>query len=1174
MQFPGILKPLLVMKLCVLFVLAACLQANAHTWAQGERVTLAERNVPVRTILQDLHRQAGYVYLFNREWEAQTQKVTIVVKDAPIETVLDACFRDQPFTYAIVNKTIIIKQKQPGAVDDGTSQAATDQGPVTGRIVGEKGEPLEGVSVLVRGTAKVTTTNSKGEFTLASVSESDKLLITIVGYEPQEVRLNGKSMVTIRMKVKASQLGDVAVIYSSGYQNISKERATGAYDFVDNAAFNRETGPSVINRLEGTTTGMYFNKAQGATQDFSIRGLSSLSSTQPLIVVDNFIYKGDLNNLNPNDIQSVTVLKDAASASIWGAQSGNGVIVITTKKGGYNQPLAISLNTNFSVQNKPDLYYNRNFLDANDFINTEQYLFNQGFYNSTLTSKKYPLVSPVIQLLNDAKKGVITQDQATAEINALRDLDIRPQEEKYLYQKPVTQQYALSFSGGSNNIDYILGLGYDRVPSTVIGNSMERETVHSLANFKPIGKKLEIQAGFDYYNQYTISDGLTSLTPSGGKAGYYPYAQLVDAKGNPLSLPKVYNDRFIDTAGAGGLLDWTYTPLNDRNTYHLTNQLRDIKIVLGAKYNFSSSLSAEVHYQNETQIGDGRNYYSQQSFYARNLINQYTQYGSGGLVNAIPVGGILNTSETNLVSDQVRGQVNFFHQWNGRHEVSAIAGGEINQDRTTSNSSGVYGYNDHQTYGLVDYTTFFHSFDNVASSAYIPNSFGFSDKMNRFVSTYANAAYTYSTKYTFEVSGRRDASNLFGVSTNNKWTPLWSSGLSWKASREKFYHVSWLPVLTFRASYGYNGNVNNSVSALSAIYYTSGSPYTNFNYASVTSAANPDLKWETIGTLNLGLDFRTKGNRLYGKVDYFRKNTNNLIALTAIDPTEGLDAITGSTIYENSASLTGKGLEIDLTVKEIDGGKTGFNWYSNILFTYVTNRVTKYFSSVTNPSSYVGTGYGITPIAGKDPHALISYRWGGLDSAGNPIGYLKGKQSQAYSSITSQATWNDLMVSGTTRPPYFGFFTNTFTWRGFELSARIAYEFGFVFRKTSINYYNLFNVWQGNVDFAKRWQKPGDEKLTNVPSMTYPANSYRDQVYNNSTATVDKGDLIRLQDITFAYRPPQFKLGNYAFKGIRLYATFQNIGLIWRANKDHIDPDYGQGLPTPLICTGGLNVNF
>ncbi|RYZ16338.1 MAG: SusC/RagA family TonB-linked outer membrane protein, partial [Sphingobacteriales bacterium] len=337
----------------------------------------------------------------------------------------------------------------------------------------------------------------------------------------------------------------------SGYQKIAKERATGSFEAVDKKLFARQAAPDVLSRLEGLVTGLYVSKT--GDREMNLRGLSTLTAgTAPLLVVDNFPYDGDISNINPEDIESITVLKDAAAASVWGARSANGVIVVTTKRAGFSQPLRISIASNLTIENKPRLKYDRNFLGATDFIATERWLFGKGHYDFDLTDTwSRPLVSPAVEIMDKEIRGLLTAAEAAAQLGRLEGFDIRDQQLDWLHQKGKLQQHSMNISGGSARMHYMFGIGYYRNQGSTIGNSNSRISLNHNSSIK-LGTKLQADIGFTYTQRQDENNGISGFLMTGKVM--YPYAQLADAAGNALSLDKDYRQSYTDTAGGGRLL--------------------------------------------------------------------------------------------------------------------------------------------------------------------------------------------------------------------------------------------------------------------------------------------------------------------------------------------------------------------------------------------------------------------------------------------------------------------------------------------------------------------------------------------------------------------------------------------------------------------------------------------
>jgi len=429
------------------------------------------------------------------------------------------------------------------------------------------------------------------------------------------------------------------------------------------------------------------------------------------------------------------------------------------------------------------------------------------------------------------------------------------------------------------------------------------------------------------------------------------------------------------------------------------------------------------------------------------------------------------------------------------------------------------------------------------------------------------------------LSGRKDGANIFGVNTNDKITPLWSAGLGWTISNEKFYHLPWLPFLKTRITYGYNGNVYNASAYLTARY--SSSYTTGAQFATITSPPNPDLRWEKIKNINLGIDFSALNNIVNGTIEFYQKKGLDLVESAPLAPSSGFTNFKG-----NAAGTLTKGIDISVNTTNIN---RSFKWNTTFLFSFLKDKVTR-FDQIYTPGSLVGKvapstveATGLFAVPGKPLYGIYSYKWGGLDPAtGDPLGYLNGKLSKDYLDIIKNTSIDSLIFHGSSRPTFYGGLRNSFSWKSFSISCNIIYKLGYYFRQssTSLNYGEVISGSFVNADYANRWQKPGDEKNTNVPSVLYPGDPNRNDFYHGSEVLVQKGDHIRLQDISFSYNLDKNDWHQLPFLHLQLYVYASNLGIIWRANKAGIDPDfldngsYGRIYPNPKSFSIGLKAGF
>jgi TonB-linked SusC/RagA family outer membrane protein len=1154
-------QTLRVMKLTAILLTVVFLQANANGYSQT--ITLSLKDASLKKVFQEITKQTGYNFLYSDQDLQKARTVSLDVKGFALNAVLDLCFKDQLLDYVISenDKLVIVQLKRLS--EDGSEKTFID---VKGRVIDEKGEPVAGATVIIKGTKNVTVTDENGFFELKGVGENATLIITSVNHEPLELKLKGQNEIIAQLKIKVTELSNVSVTINTGYQEISKERATGSFTQIGNTLFNQQVSPDILSRLEAVTNGLNVDRVT-TKPGIMIRGLSTINGPRdPLIVIDNFPYNGDIKNINPNDVENITVLKDAAATSIYGTKGGNGVIVITTKKAKFNQRLKVDVNTNVMVIDKPDLFYLQP-ISTTDFINVELFLFTKNFQFSDTANTGRPPFTPVYEILFKRKKGLITAADSAAQIDALRNLDLRNDFNRYIYDKAINQQHYINIQGGSNNMAWISSVGLDKDIS-------ELEAKYDRLN-------LRLENSYKPFNNFLLTTGLlfTRSRNETGKPAYGSlkagsknlpvYTQLADGAGNALAVIRDYRQLYLDTAGAGKLLNWNFYPLEDYQHNKTTTISRDLIANLNLGYRFLSILGASVNYQYEVQDGESTTEQDQNSYFTRDLINRFSQLNrsTGVVTYKVPLGAIIDVSNTTLISHSLRGQLDFSKSWK-KHSVVSIAGYEIRQVNLKNNRSRSYGVNnDVLTTTNVDLANPYPTFITGANQ-FIPSNTGFSETMNRFVSYYGNAAYTFDSKYTLSLSGRRDASNLFGVNTNDKWKPLWSSGLSWDVFKESFYKISYLPYLRLRATYGFSGNADPSKSGVTTISYLNNSPYTLGPMAQVNQPGNPELRWEEVRMFNLGVDFKIR-NRVTGSVEYYRKKGTDLFGPTQLDRTTGLSSIT-----KNVASMKGSGWDVVVNCMNIN---RGFIWTTTLNLSLNNDQITNYYVTATRGSNFVSPTPVINALVGKPVYTVFSYKWNGLDPlTGDPQGIINGHSTKDYTNILGDSTRiADLVYNGSVLPKVFGSLGNTFKWKGFSLMAYLLYKFGYYFRKSSINYSALFGNWNGHADFARRWQKPGDEAVTNVPSMIYPAVSNRETFYGGSEINVDKGDHIRLQFITLSYEFNKNKITKLPFQNLQLYLNLNNLGIIWRANKDHLDPDYLiNAIPVSKSFAVGLRASF
>lgn len=1025
----------------------------------------------------------------------------------------------------------------------------------------ETGVPVPGALVLVSDPNISAVTDKEGKFSLSLKPGAYELRISFIGFRTiqQTVEvLSGMLPLTVVLETEEIGLDQVEVL-STGYQQIPKERATGSFAFLDQELVDRRVSTSVLDRLEDVTPGLIFNRAGAINDPISIRGRSTLfGNTLPLIVIDNLPYEGPIENINPNDVASITVLKDAAAASIWGAQAGNGVIVITTKSGKFNQPIQVSLQSNLTRVEQQDLYY-QPLMGMGDFIEQERNLFNTGFYNARITNAARLPVSPVVETLLAARSGLISGQEATARLSQFAMQDSREELSKYYYRPAVRQQHAVQVSGGGDKYRFNYSAGLDSNLEDIQGNGNRRITLNARQDWRLLNGKLDIATGIALVrSDRRVSTALPNL---------YPYEKLTDGEGNPVPVVGLLNSRFVESTVGSELLDWRFIPLEEINRRNETSTAMDWRANLGLSYKLRDGLTAQVQYQFWNNQNTFRNLESLELYAVRHQINSFTQLGTqGNLSFPIPRGGRLNQQLSNSLSHNLRASL-AYRLAKENHELNALGGWELRDLQTLSDQALYYGYDDARGLSTpVDYITQFRLYQNQGNLQTIPYQGNHSGLVDRYVSYFANAAYTYRNKYTFSASGRRDMSNLFGVETNQRGVPLWSAGLGWTISEEEFYQGKSLPYLKLRASYGYNGNIDKSTTAFTTLLYQNVHPYiTGLRNAFITNPPNPNLRWEKIRIFNLGLDFESRNGRLGGSLEFYSKRGEDLIGETEVPDSNGIYVVRGNF----SETLTNG---FDLVLNTVNVLKP-VRWSTQFLLSGVRDEVLS-FQGTRTVSQYLGGASNVVPQEGRPLFAVYSYPWGGLaPDTGNPRGFLNGELSENYSQIIGTQTPETLRFHGSARPTVFGSIRNDFQWKGWSLSVNTSFRLGYYYRRRSVDYAALSRGEITHADYSNRWRAPGDELITQIPSQPTTLNTLRQSFFQSSSVLVERGDHLRLQDIRLGYTWDKLNSPGLPFQRLEVFTYLNNVGILWKATEDPLDPDFPMMRPLRSAAFG-LRMNF
>lgn len=370
-------------RLAAILMVILNMQVSAGILIQ--RVTLKEKNSTLLSVMEKISSQTGFDFVLPQGVIPFSKPVTITVRQEEHSLVLKKIFDEQPLNYELQEKIVVISRKIPAEAQK-HQDLSKEPVKITGEVLDSAGKGLNSATIQVKTRNIVTYSDEHGQFSIAAEA-GDQVSVSFIGYQPVMFTVReGMPFQSIRLKPATAVIAEVAVV-STGYQNLPKERATGSFAQLNNELVSRRVSTDIVSRLEVITPGLLFNRNTSASSrgntDISIKGTNTLfSNSQPLIVLDGFPFDGDISNINPNDIENITILKDAAAASIWGVRSGNGVIVLNSKKGKRNAQMSVELNANVTASAKPDLFYSPGYLNASDYIDIEQRLFKTGFYDA------------------------------------------------------------------------------------------------------------------------------------------------------------------------------------------------------------------------------------------------------------------------------------------------------------------------------------------------------------------------------------------------------------------------------------------------------------------------------------------------------------------------------------------------------------------------------------------------------------------------------------------------------------------------------------------------------------------------------------------------------------------------------------------------------------------------
>jgi TonB-linked SusC/RagA family outer membrane protein len=1103
------------MKLTIILFFIGLLQVNARGFSQG--VSINEKHITLEKVFRQITRQTGYLFFYTDEMIQKTGSLDLNVSNAPLDKTLEVLFRNQPLSYSILGKTVILKMKT-ATISDGVSgeTMALIRITIQGKVTDAKGNPLAGASIKISGTNTGTTTDNDGRYTL-QVTDKQSVTFSYIGYDPQTVKINGRTEINISLVESGKGLGEIVVV---AYGSIKKTNMTGSVVSVTSAQIEDKPFTSVDKSLQGAVAGLQSvatSGTPGASQEIRIRGIGSFSGADPLWVIDGIISNtGDLSmntttsntlsTLNPDDIESVSVLKDASATAIYGSRGANGVIIVTTKKGKSGQT---KFNFTTEAGQNSKAYQSKIVpMNADQFITmTRESLTNLG-------------------LSVDSANSILTDNYGYGQGYNTNWL-------KLLTRTGTQNSYNLSMSGGNDKTTIYTSVGFFNQVGTTLASSFKRWNGDLSLSHKATDKlTISTSLNGSYVSQHTPLNSGNFGNPIG--AGYFlipTYSPRLPSGGwnyNTVEFPQsnTYNPFAIDSL-CSNTIDFTTIRGFLSGEYKLLNNLK-LTSRFGAEY-------IEIQENNflSPVYGDGAP--TQGDAYSNNQ-------------------RVFNWTWTNFAD--------YRQKLNADNDiyVDLKAGYESQLNRNFTIIAE--GQNLPNTPGLT--------YAGVAAS---PFQTGANPTANSTKSIFSLGDLNIKDRYILSGSFRRDESSKFGV--NKKAGNFYSVGGSWNINNEQFLKdQNLITSLKLRSSYGVSGGS----SAIQNYEALSTYSYGNFTYQNVQyinnynqnpgsvpfNIGNPNLTWERSKAFNIGLDYGVLKNRIFGTIEFYSRKTVGLLQDVPLSATGGY-----LTQAQNVGDLQNRGIEISLGGIPIQ--TKDFTWTISGNISHNQNRILALYGG----QPILSNTYNFNYTVGHDMQTYYLPQWAGVDPAnGNPLWYTDATEK------TKTNNYNNaqMILKYSAAAKIYGGLSTNLNYKGISLQADLYYNLGNYIYDPWAFYLNGDGANGGINELSNelnRWQKPGD--ITNVPQYINGGNMNSS---NNSTRFLYKGDYIRLRNLQLGYNLPSDLMKRAHLGSLSIYLRGTNL-FTWVKDKTlPYDPETGINGQTnlevfiPKTITAGLKLGF
>jgi TonB-linked SusC/RagA family outer membrane protein len=1132
-------------------MIVGMLQVSASVYSQNGKISVDVSEMELSELIWELQETSGVVFIYKSSDLKGYDKVSISKEDASIEEILNEALEGKPLGYTIDDDVVIIQRKVVEEVKPASE--VQQKKSIKGKVTDDQGIPLPGVSVVIKGTNVGVATNIDGEYSLEFDQDNVVLVFSFVGMLPEEIVFTGQNTIDVTLSADNANLSEVVV---TGYQKISKERVTGSFVNVKEEDLNRFEAATVSEKLLGQTAGVLMEKSSTGKMKFLIRGVNTLrAGTDPLFVVDGFPLEGDIEDINPNDIESVNILQDASAASIWGARAANGVIVISTKKGSVSDKPVIEFNANTVISPKIDLY-DFNLASSSEVIDATKELYE---LSPTMYSGKLGQ-NAAVKILMEYTDDLDERDRLLKE---LAKNDIRKQYEDLFLKTGVEQRYNLSVKGGGEKYKYYNSISYTDDNTQFKGN-VNKKITFKLNNDIKLSDRLDVYSNISYsHSENEIANPGLEPFKGGLVDNVAIFDQFLDDDGNLVmrdaqgSVPRKNVTDELRSYGVADLGFNLYDDFKHRSNESTTKNLRTqislkYKVLKGLNWN-SKFIYEDYDYENDI-------IYTPESFKMRRLgyktSNVEEINGQKKLIRYLPLGHNLSQTRVQRNSYTIRNQADYNLEVKD-FKLTALAGVETRETLEKTKELSRYGYDPQLlTFETVDATTLLKGITSHGEEFSMSMLDLKTEEKHRYFSYFFNANLNYKNKYNFSASYRVDDSDLFGAEKTS--SPLFSVGSSWLLSSEDFFNVKPIDMLKLRLTYGQNGHIARESSAYPTLEIEPRwrNSYTGEKYMNIKDHGNKQLTWEVTKMLNFGVDFALLSNKLSGTFEYYRKKSTDVLGMFKINPMYGYK---GQII--NNAEIKNAGFTFQLSANV--GNKLKYRPSFNI--SHNKNEVVEVEQEPDNEYN-VFEHSGIRPRKGESISSAFGLKYAGLDSKGRPSVY--GNDGKILTFDDPFLTDLELVKKlGETTPKFFGGFTQELSYNNFTLSVLMTYKLGHIFQSSAYNQSNLGTGMMPD-DLGKRWKKAGDEEITDIPKIYdyIEATSNHAIYYYTYTNHIWKdASHVRLNQISLKYQFDKSPVLSNLINRLEIGAQANSLGLIWSGNSDNIDPErnplYGKPQP-------------